>query len=201
MEPPLPARRRAHCPRARSSVHWPCGVANWQLARGVRCRARAPVPLPNGAIRERHDAAPYLVPTPRGGGLGGLAVFTAPPTVSFIPGSRRRAPLRSARRSRQGGTSCACVVSARDSVLRGLHRLSPGLHRRCRTGPEHSEPQPEPRRSVLGSCLLADLLLEHEISLEKTKKKDTVAHVFAQFTGTGWPGIPPDAPDASALVS
>ena len=44
-------------------------------------------------------------------------------------------------------------------------------HGRCRTGPEHSEPQPEPRRSVLGSCLLADLLLEHEISLEKTKKK------------------------------
>jgi len=73
-----------------------------------------------------------------------------PPTVSFR-GARRRAPLRSARRSRQGGTDStrARVVSARDSVLRGLHRLSPGLQS---TGAAAlGQNIPSPSRSVLGS--------------------------------------------------
>jgi len=59
-------------------------------ARGVRwCRARAPRPAPNGAIRERHAAPCLLAPTPRGGGPRGFHSVTN----CFVPwGSPSRAP-------------------------------------------------------------------------------------------------------------
>ena len=97
-EPHSPARRRAHCPRARSSsVHRPHATG---ARRQVVPRARAP----SGAQRsDPGEARSSLPPSAYPTWWGGLAVFTASPTVSFR-GARRRAPLRSARRSRQGGT-------------------------------------------------------------------------------------------------